>query len=651
MTEPPRSLSDFSVRRWLGVGAARTRSEEEALNTLRRSLKESLAGEPRLVVVHDAYPPQPGTDGGGREEIPELRHVGLGKTGLLEIFVGEAGRDPRCQVLAFLDTRQKLKDRGNFLRDFLAPTLFSQPQAQTGSPARLYLESALLRLWLAAHLAPLQSVALLIWLGSASVAAAARSVLQAETGSSLALSGWLWGVGLLLLLSWSAGVLRELRHDPQAKGAYNMLAPSQLLRERRRPERLLESPTALPALLPTKQCLVLVVDDVEHVDEQAFALLLRLFEVAKAGGGKQAALLAFGFNPRSPLQQQPRRELLQRRLSPEAIAEQSSWRSACVRSLDLEHFRELQTLVTSHALRRDASRFLWALTTVCQVLVAHPWVRQSLKAPQVADYAEWLNTTAVTYMERFRGMPASVDPWDRATLALAASALAKIHCEWNRDPEVGLVWLENRFDLLASLELFGRTVLVGGALHDTLQTHRDGRRRRLYEKRIIEAAQRLNPDEKVDWASVGRVLRLHFSINDFGDPKGAGKREQLGLGRARLAEGELAAGVATLTQGAGLIDWENPEEIDFEILAALEAALEEVGQAGLAEEISQGHQQLAEVAQSRVFLLLAQRFHERGWDARHLLEIATRGSFTDNRYYRQARQMLEELEQAQQACA
>jgi len=351
--EEHRSLKDFSVQQRFGIGSVRSRYRDDRIAFLERTLKASVSGRPYLIIVHNPYPEPAQRETIRRgEEIPyALSGRGVGKTALLEAFVDVAKTVDGCEVLAFLDNREKLTDGDNFFEDFFVAEVLKQRLSWKDTSFFYNLASTFRRLGLVVRTSALMLGAFLTWLLSVlgleiikyfydpKVQSGVNKLIQTLSQHR----GWVWIAGPMLLIGWWLYFSGERDANQELNAAYLALGPISLMESHRKSqrERLLASPENLLSYLGRRKCCVLVVDDVDYLDSRSFDSILDLFQAVQDSNRKYRACIVLSFNPRNPLLWFPERARIRELLSEEAIRGPESWLPICITPLDLEQLIEI----------------------------------------------------------------------------------------------------------------------------------------------------------------------------------------------------------------------------------------------------------------------------------------------------------------------
>lgn len=285
------------------------------ITNLEKALKDSASGRTRLVVVHSL------------ETTPAHWGRGVGITPLLEAFVKRAPKVAKCQLLDFMDIRSNRTDsHRKFFEKVLVEKVLDKQESRKEA-FRHYCRSALARLEMFLQSSIRWTVALIVSIFIPIFIPIVVAVLRTNDlviGPNLVqvwdqYHGWLWVVSsvvlvLVLVLALSLLSFREtIRDDTTGKRTqWDKSAPEALkndVRETRR-DQLLRSPEGLPKnilrslsrrrlLFPKKrkQCLLLVVDDVDCIDGNSVNLILELFETARVLEREHRVCVVLGYNP------------------------------------------------------------------------------------------------------------------------------------------------------------------------------------------------------------------------------------------------------------------------------------------------------------------------------------------------------------------
>lgn len=347
------SLKSFSIQKRFGKGT-RTRSREDNLTYLQKTLRGAIAGHPYLIIVHSPFPEpaQRETMYIIGEELPyTLSGRGVGKTALLEAFVAVAKAVKEVYVMAFLDNREKLTDGDNFFKDFFAEEILKRQRSLKNTPVFWALESGFRRIGLLMRTSVLMSGTFLAWLLSALGLEILKYFYDPQIHSGVnnllrilsQYRGWIWIVGPLLLIGWLLYFVGELEVKKELRTTYSALSPTSLKEAHRngQKERLLANPVNVFSFLSRRKCLVLVVDDVDYLDSRSFDSIIDLFEAVQNSNGKYRACVVLSFNPRNPALWLPERERIRELLSEDSIKACQSWLPICITPLDLEQLAEI----------------------------------------------------------------------------------------------------------------------------------------------------------------------------------------------------------------------------------------------------------------------------------------------------------------------
>jgi hypothetical protein len=256
-----------------------------------------------------------------------------------------------------------------------------------------------------------------------------------------------------------------------------------------------------------------------------------------------------------------------------------------------------------------------------------------------SDYVRRLVSSAQLYLDRFEGSGAPLSLWEKAALFQACRFLGTMA----RTPDLALYWLLSAFDLLTSLGLYGNAILLDDYTGPVAQ---GTRLRESYEERLVQASQRINPTEDVDWRRVGAILRSYFPITVASTPSLEEKRDYLELYDSMVTVDTMQEAIRALELGVELIERDNPEDIDFELLARLRGAYRAEHMHEEVKNLDRLRQELGDIHKSKVFLLLAEQYLDKGWDARWALSVATDVRFQGSVYFGRAQTLLEGLKRA-----
>lgn len=306
--------------------------------------------------------------------------------------------------------------------------------------------------------------------------------------------------------------------------------------------------------------------------------------------------------------------------------------------------QELQTAIEYYEREKDQFWLLQTLTIMCETILSAREVQEVLTSQDIITYLNRLIHVAQSYAERFGKNPNSLGLPEKIMFFRASRLLAWVWYYQCKKPDVATYWLFVAFDLLTSLGLFGNAILLDEFIREVLSSHGVAQDYEAYKNRLIQASQRISSkDEEADWQRVGAILRHYFPIQVPATEHVHTKQECVRTYEAMKELGRLPEAVEALEKGANLIDYDNPEEVDFELLERLCDVYREMGEHEKAVQVEGKQQELRDINQSRNFLLLAEKYRENGWDPRWALEIATEVSFRESRYYRKALAMLDEI--------
>ena len=229
---------------------------------------------------------------------------------------------------------------------------------------------------------------------------------------------------------------------------------------------------------------------------------------------------------------------------------------------------------------------------------------------------------------------------ERLVLHRAAHLLGKVYSLSARQAEdmeerrsryfSALEWLNTTFDILISLNLCGAAILLDNELRPVYEALGDTFGMEKHRRRIIAAAQKLDPgEEKIPFALISPILRRYYIGAVFAESQHiTEKRECLQAARRALRHDEPETGPAIelLERACRLIDRHNPEDIDAEILETLTIACYRHGNPIRAREAREELTWIQSVIQSRDFLAIAERCKADGEDCRWALVIAASAS-------------------------
>ncbi len=306
--------------------------------------------------------------------------------------------------------------------------------------------------------------------------------------------------------------------------------------------------------------------------------------------------------------------------------------------------QELQTAIEYYEREKDQFWLLQTLTKMCETILGSREAQGGLTQRDVIAYLNKLLAAARPYAERFRKDSNLLEVAEKTIFFRASELIALVWYHDQGRPDLAMNWLFVAFDLLTSLGLFGNAILLDQKIREVLSSHDVGQDREAYKNRLIQASQRISPkNEEADWQQVGEILQYYFPIQVTATEYLSDKREHLRTYEAMKELERLSEAVEALEKGAMLIDYDNPEDIDFELLENLHSVYRDLREHEKAVHAEHRLKELRDINQSRNFLLLAERYRENGWDPRWALEIATDVSFQESRYYRRAKAMLEQI--------
>lgn len=238
------------------------------------------------------------------------------------------------------------------------------------------------------------------------------------------------------------------------------------------------------------------------------------------------------------------------------------------------------------------------------------------------EYLPLLYKIAEDYLKRLATLKVTA----RLVLHRATHTLGEIFFRSNNYPE-SLKWLNNSFDILTSLRLYGTAILLDTKLRRAYELAKDSNGLDAHKKRIINAAQQIDPiREKVPWARISAILRQYTTLA-FAESEYI-KTKKLCLEQAykalNIAEPEIESAINLLEKAQGYMDEDNPEDIDLDILAILQTAYYRQGMAVKAQTIGQSLDQIQSIIQARDFYNLAQYYKSTGGDHLWALRVASR---------------------------
>ncbi|MCL4552832.1 MAG: hypothetical protein M1305_04680, partial [Candidatus Marsarchaeota archaeon] len=192
-----------------------------------------------------------------------------------------------------------------------------------------------------------------------------------------------------------------------------------------------------------------------------------------------------------------------------------------------------------------------------------------------------------------------------------------------------LFWLDSAFDLLESLGLYGMAILLDNDIRPLYETPRDDDVLERHKKRVINAAQRLDPArERIQPALIRPILaryaHLRFSDSQYAQTK----RECIELARHALQSEppEIVAAIELLRRARKLIDQSNPEDLDVDVLQELRTAHYRNNSPSEARSVEEALSSIQSIIQSRDFLALAKHYQATGFDYVWALRIAAQAS-------------------------
>lgn len=325
-----------------------------------------------------------------------------------------------------------------------------------------------------------------------------------------------------------------------------------------------------------------------------------------------------------------------------------SWEmQARVIKADLAHLKgdfktavqELTTLIEYYEREKDEFWLLQTLTSMCW---SFKEAYESLSESEVFNYFNYLNKlvgVAMPYAKRFERDQRSLSVPEKVVFFQACHLLGRV----GRRPDFAVKWLFKAFDILTSLGLFGNAILLDDDIHPVLMVHKGNQVQKAYEERLIRASLRIDPkSEAADWQRVGAILRRYF-IQIPVTAHLQEKQDCLRAYEAMVRLGNMPGAISALEKGRDLIDQDNPGDVDLKLLERLHDAYRKAHDHEKVADVDRQRQKLKDIAQSRDFLLLAEKYLEEDWDAQWALEFATDVSFKDSQYYRRARRLLEKL--------
>jgi len=237
--------------------------------------------------------------------------------------------------------------------------------------------------------------------------------------------------------------------------------------------------------------------------------------------------------------------------------------------------------------------------------------------------------------EEYLGRVALLDPRERLILYraghLLGKLLAEILCtaEGARLYDQALRWLNACFDILESLSLFGTAILLDNDIRPLYEKAGDVAGLETHKKRILEAAQRLDPmREKIPFSLISPILRRYAKVVFAESQHITTKRECLDRAKHALwrEEPEIGPAIELLERARSLIDLHKPEDIDIDILGQLTVTYYRQGDPATAREVGEVLALVQSTIQSRDFLALAEHYKVTGGDYEWALKIAVEAS-------------------------
>lgn len=224
---------------------------------------------------------------------------------------------------------------------------------------------------------------------------------------------------------------------------------------------------------------------------------------------------------------------------------------------------------------------------------------------------------------------------DRLILYRAGHLLGKllaerlITAEGERPYVQALYWLNAMFKLLESLSLYGTAILLDNDIRPVYEALGDVTGLENHKKRILEAAQLLDPvREKVSFSLISPIIRRYAQVIFAESQHITTKRECLKQAQHALwrEEPEIGSAIEILEHARSLIDLHNPEDVDINILGQLMIAYYRQDNPLKAGEVGQFFELVQSTVQSRDFLALAEHFEAVGGDYEWALKVAAEAS-------------------------
>ncbi len=269
----------------------------------------------------------------------------------------------------------------------------------------------------------------------------------------------------------------------------------------------------------------------------------------------------------------------------------------------------------------------WRLQATLELFIAIS-VQDSDNLTELTRLFKDMHEMAETFLENYQANSLVLS--EQVLLSHAALQLARIfHINSYDGPAIE--WYLLTFEIRLKHGLFAGAISLDDHISEVLPNGH--KRKKRYVEDLCRASLNIDPKlEPVDYTSIGRILRRYFSEQEPISVFTQKKQEALKQVNSLKALGRTQEAIALMENSVDLIDWENPEDIDLDLIKTLQDHLPATDHNRL-EGLQKRLVQVRDTIQSRDFLKLADAYFEKGWDGLWALNVATAVDFRSRYFY------------------
>lgn len=285
---------------------------------------------------------------------------------------------------------------------------------------------------------------------------------------------------------------------------------------------------------------------------------------------------------------------------------------------------------------------LQAISSLIEIVISPnltDWQRKQNWEPIATKHIPRLADLTSNLVIQLKSLPAS----ERLILYKSTNLLGHLFQNFASDEVYrrhdALRWYGYSFKILVSLGLYGMAILLDDKMAPIIVSTNNPNSLESHKRRIIEAGQKIDPErERVPWDKIRRILRK-YTGDVFADSTDVNTKKEC-LDRANKAmsskDPEYVSAIQLLERVHHLIKKDDPEDVDIDLLEALQIAYFRNGNPESGNSIENELEEIKSIIQARDFLALAKYYESNSWDYLWALNLAIMVSI-QNSYSEEAR--------------